>query len=424
MSALPVLLLVCLNVGLVWVLLAAPLGIRTITMRRTLDADVRRIWSAIDPRGAMASWHPSVLSSEADAARPHLVRQLFRQPDRHGQPTRRLFDVKMAPDDGGGTRFSFDARVVEDSTLDSAFWQDFRETRAVRAADDGGALLTVSQTDRYRGIAVLAYRYVTLRRELASLEGFLATGHSRSGGLFEHPAMQAGLAVLSTLMLWPFFGLNGNGLLISALLTVVIVLHELGHMTAYRAFGHTSARMIFVPLLGGVAIGGRPYNSAFEVATCALMGAGVSAFLVPVVVAAHEATLHGALPLAMMMPLLVLLLIMGSFNLLNLLPMNRFDGGRVLHQVFCGRRMQMAGSFGVTLVILWIGWRVGLSGPALIAALAIFTLMSLIGLGSTAPKDALDEMSPPERLMAGFGLYAALSIHGYAIIYACDRLFP
>lgn len=31
-------------------------------------------------------------------------------------------------------------------------------------------------------------------------------------------------------------------------------------------------------------------------------------------------------------------------------------------------------------------------------------------------------MTPPQRLLAGFGLYAALSLHGYAIVYACDAL--
>ena len=30
--------------------------------------------------------------------------------------------------------------------------------------------------------------------------------------------------------------------------------------------GHRKVRMIFVPLLGGIAIGGRPYDSRFEVA--------------------------------------------------------------------------------------------------------------------------------------------------------------
>jgi hypothetical protein len=32
-------------------------------------------------------------------------------------------------------------------------------------------------------------------------------------------------------------------------------------------------------------------------------------------------------------------------------------------------------------------------------------------------------MHPGERLMAGLGLYAAVAIHSYGLVYACDRLF-
>jgi Zn-dependent protease len=200
-------------------------------------------------------------------------------------------------------------------------------------------------------------------------------------------------------------------------LTVVIVLHELGHMAAYRAFGHQRVRMIFVPLLGGIAVGGRPYNSRFEVAVCALMGAGMPAFLVPPLIALHDAAGRptGAI-------LLIFLLILGAFNLLNLLPMHRFDGGQVLRQVFSTRRSLLAASFLVTLAIVWVGWRIGLPVGLLMAGLAVFTALSLIGAGGVKPKAALDPMTAPQRLLAGFGLYAAIVLHGYAIVYACDRL--
>jgi len=32
-------------------------------------------------------------------------------------------------------------------------------------------------------------------------------------------------------------------------------------------------------------------------------------------------------------------------------------------------------------------------------------------------------MTAPQRLLAGFGLYAAIALHGHAIVYACERLF-
>jgi Zn-dependent protease len=239
--------------------------------------------------------------------------------------------------------------------------------------------------------------------------------------MFEHPLTQTLLAIASTLLLWPFFGLDSWGLVVSTMLTVVIALHELGHMAAYRAFGHRTVRMIFIPILGGIAIGGRPYNSLFEVAVCALMGAGLSALLVPVLMVAH-AGLGGAVggPGG---PILVFLLILCAFNFLNLLPMSRFDGGQVLRQVFPTQDGLLGATFLVTAGILWTGHRVGVPLEALLGGLAVMALISMAGNASFKPREALDDMRDSERLHAGLGYYAVLAIHACGLIYATDHLF-
>jgi len=407
-----VLLLLAINLGLIWLLIAAPIGRRTLRLTRVFRAPPGRIAALVNPLGAEADWHPSVLSS--DRLADNRVRQTFSYPDRRGEPITRTLAVNETSDAAG---LACETRVVEDSALDASFWKNYVERRFLRPVS-GGTALTVEQTDKYRGIAFLLFRYIQLRREMKALDQWLATGDGEVRGVLERPLMQVGLAVLSTLLLWPFFGLGLRGLLLSSMLTVVIVLHEFGHMAAYRAFGHQRVRMIFVPLLGGIAVGGRPYNSRFEVAVCALMGAGMSAFLVPPIIAVHEASSHMA-----GVALLVFLLILGAFNLLNLLPMHRFDGGQVMRQVFSTRSSLLVASFLVTLVILGVGWRIGLPAQMLIAGLAVFTVLSLIGAGGVKPRRALDPMTPPQRLLAGFGLYSAVVLHGYAIIYACDRLF-
>jgi Zn-dependent protease len=211
--------------------------------------------------------------------------------------------------------------------------------------------------------------------------------------------------------------------MISTFLTLVIALHELGHLAAYRTFGHKSVRMIFVPLLGGIAIGGRPYKSHFEVATCALMGPGISAFFVPILIAGDNIAAHGLLSEQFRGPLLIFLLILGAFNLLNLLPMQRFDGGQVLRQIFRTPRSLIGASFAITACILAIGWGVGASSGILAAALAVFILLSMIGAGSLKPRHKLEEMKAGERLLVTFGLYAAILIHGYAVIFSAEKLF-
>jgi Zn-dependent protease len=413
--------LLLINLGLLWLLMAAPIGVRTIRVRRTFSAAPDALWRAIDPKGEMADWHHSVISSHELSDRPDIVEQIYRHVDRRGQPIRRLLAIGPVTAANPGD-YAYSASIVDDSALDSRFWHNFRERRDVIAAPDG-ATLVIEQTDRYRGLAFLLFRYFVLRRELRALEGWVSTGRSKPNGYFEHPLVQAALAVVSTLILWPFFGLSIVGLMISTFLTMVIVLHELGHMAAYRAFGHAKVRMIFIPLLGGIAIGGRPYNSVFEVATCALMGPGMSAFLVPILIAAREASQAGLLPHMLAGPILIFLLILGGFNLLNLLPMYRFDGGQVLRQVFLRRKALVGASFAVTFAILCVGWLIGAPNNALLAGLAVFTLLSLIGSGSVKPKEKLEPMGSAERLLVGFGLYSAVAMHSYAVIYAAKALF-
>lgn len=413
-------LLLSINLGLLWLMMRMPLGSRTIQISRTYRCAPDQLWSAMDPVGAAATWHHAVISSKAVADRHGIVEQTYKQLDKDGAPIRRLLALEPLASVAANAR-GFQSRIIEDSTLDPSFWSDYRERRIIRPMPDG-AELEIAQTDRYRGLAFLLFRYFALRRELKSLDGWLKTGQSQPQGYFEHPLVQAALAVLSTLLLWPFLGLTTQGLMLSTFLTLVIVLHELGHMAAYRMFGHASVRMIFVPLLGGIAIGGRPYRTLFEVATCALMGAGMSAFLIPILVVAYQMTEHDLFPAAGK-SVLIFLLILGAFNLLNLLPMHRFDGGQVLRQIFRTRRSQILASFFVTFCILGVGFEIGLPARYLTVGLLVFIIVSLIGAGSVKPRRKLDEMSEPERMMVAFGLYAAIALHGYAIIFATEKLF-
>jgi Zn-dependent protease len=412
------LILLIVNLGLLWLLLAAPVGVRTIRIRRVFGASPEQIWNMVYPLGPNASWSPSIIASEPSPEKGRVV-QYFAHSDRKGEPIRRTLEIDARE---AGDTHVYEARVVEDSALDPSFWANFRERRVVATAS-AGAELTIEQTDRYRGLAFLVFRFFMMRRELDELDSCLRTGRAEKSGTFEHPLTQLLLAVLSTLLLWPFFGLSLWGLTMSTTLTVVIALHELGHMAAYRAFGHRKVRMIFIPLLGGLAIGGRPYNSLFEVAVCALMGAGFSAFLVPVTAAVHLAA-AGSPSWDWLAGLsLVFLLVLSAFNFLNLLPMSRFDGGQVLRQVFPTRDGLMGASFLVTAGILWTGYHIGIPLEVLLGGLAVMALMSFTNHNGVKPREALDEMTGGERFYAGLGYYAVLALHAYGLVYACDHLF-
>ena len=414
----PALILLVANLGLIWLLMAAPVGTRTIRLRRTLAAPPERVWQAVHPLGRDALWSPALIDSAAEPETGRVVQRLVHA-DRRGDPIRRILEVS---DLGGPWQHAYEARVVEDSALHPSFWADYRERRMVEQVGRGTELV-VEQTDCYRGLAFLLFRFFALRRELDALAGWFETGRVEQRGLFEQPGTQLLMAVLSTFALWPFFGLTADGLIYSCILTSVIALHELGHLAAYRAFGHRTVRMIFIPLLGGMAIGGRPYNSRFEVAVCALMGPGMSAFLVPVLAAAHTTLAESARSHPAGGYLLVFMLVLSAFNLLNLLPMSRFDGGQVLRQVFPTQDGLLGGTFLVTAAILFAGWRVGVPAQALFGGLAVMALLSFSNRASVKMREELVDMTGGERLFACFGYYAALAIHAYGLVFACDLLF-
>jgi hypothetical protein len=103
--------------------------------------------------------------------------------------------------------------------------------------------------------------------------------------------------------------------------------------------------------------------------------------------------------------------------------MQRFDGGQVLRQIFRTQRSQILASFLVTLCILCVGAEIGLPARYLGIGLLVFTVVSIIGGGSFKPRQKLEEMNGGERMLVSFGLYAAIAMHGYAVITAIDRLF-
>ena len=155
----PALFLLIANLGLIWLLMAAPLGVKTIRLRRTLHENPDRVWQAIHPLGRDALWYPSLIDSALDPGTGRVVQRLAHA-DRHGDPVRRTLELSEL---GGPWQHGYEARVVEDSTLHPSFWDNYRERRMV-GASPGGTVLVVEQTDRYRGLAFLVFRFFALRR--------------------------------------------------------------------------------------------------------------------------------------------------------------------------------------------------------------------------------------------------------------------
>jgi Zn-dependent protease len=413
-SAFAVAVLVVFNLGIIYLLLAAPLGRRRIVQSRVVAASREKLWNALWPLGSEAGWSGQVVGADLLSTETARVRLAW-----HGRDESPVEHVMRFGDVIRGERFS--ATIVDDSLLDPAFWSEYRET-AELSGPDGAVRVTLTRTDRYRGLAFIVFRYFALRREIRKLQSWAETGTFRRGGLFEHPLTQAGFAVLSALILWPLFGLNRAGFFYAMVLTGVVALHELGHMAAFRLAGHRRARMIFIPLLGGIAIGGRPYDSRFEVAFVALMGAGLSAF--PMALAMGLSLAAAAAGEAHSANLLMIFAGCSAlFNLANLVPMWKFDGGQVLRQICPDAAMLAVASFLLLFIFLGFGYVAGFPPATLVVAAGVFALLSLITSGAgVKTRHELKAITPPERLAMAAALVAAFVIHGAGVVWAAQKL--
>jgi Zn-dependent protease len=402
-------LLLAINLGLIWLLMGAPAGKRTVVAKRRIKSPPAHLWSAVFPFGNNALWDGTYVSIQRTGDSCADVEIAW--DGRDGKPIRRTIEVTQVVPER-----SFALRVINDTSLHNSFWDNHSET--VNLEPDGdGTIVTIAETDRYRSFAFPLFRHFKNRRHLHALEGWAVTGTYKKSGWFESFPAQAGMAGLSILFLWPFFGLSLIGFLMSAVLTTVVVAHEAGHMFAFRAMGHKSARMIILPFLGGVALGGRPYNTHFEVGFSALMGAGMSVFPViaaivmfkPLEAAGYgtAATIAGAFGT------------IGSiFNLGNLVPVWKFDGGQVIRQVFRSRAGQGIASFLLLGGLLLAGSNAGFSPKALLVIGAVFALLSVVTAGSgVKPKFALVPMTSVERIMVFCGLIAAFTAHAFGAVW-------
>jgi len=409
------LLLVALNLGLIFVLFALPLGTRTVRAARLVSTSRDRLWNALFPFGESAGWSGQRLDVQA-LDDPGLARIRLGWEGRDGKPIEHVVRLEEVV---RGQHFSM--RVIDDSSLHPTFWKDYIESVDL-SGEDGSVRVMLSRTDRYRGAAFFVFRYFALRRELGKLKRWAETGEYSAGGLFEHPATQIGFAALSVLIMWPVFGLTVGGFLLANVLTAVVALHELGHMAAFRVMGHRKVRMIFLPLLGGIAIGGRPYDSRFEVAFVALMGAGFSAFLVPLAIAACVYALGEGWSLAATI-LAMLAGIAALFNIANLVPVWKFDGGQVLRQICPGPISLALSSFVLLLALLGIGRAAGLPDSLLVISGVVFAVLSLITAGTgVKPRHELKPLGGAERGALACALVAVFVIHASGVLWASARI--
>ena len=120
-----------------------------------------------------------------------------------------------------------------------------------------------------------------------------------------------------------FFALFGPSA--AAMLIVLILIHELGHVIAMRWAGIPVKGIYFIPFFGGVAVGGDRYRSQVDRGVIALMGPGFS-----ILTTALFAVLAGRSGDTFMRELALMSALINGFNLLPVLPL---DGGQIMQSL-------------------------------------------------------------------------------------------
>ncbi|QDL91600.1 hypothetical protein FDP22_07245 [Paroceanicella profunda] len=204
------------------------------------------------------------------------------------------------------------------------------------------------------------------------------------------------------------------GVPIGLLLILSILVHEFGHVAAFRVAGHTDARLRLIPLLGGVAISDRLPSSQAKDAYISLMGPGICLALLALGHLA-ELLLTPVWPAGGHYAYLFTMLT-AALNFFNLLPIWPLDGGHVLRRVVYSFAPKAAHNMTLAMSAL-AGLGLALTGHIFL----IFILV--IGLQSAMQMPKIEALQRPMRRVeaawtagAWMAMLAAFGITGSPVL--------
>ena len=141
---------------------------------------------------------------------------------------------------------------------------------------------------------------------------------------------------------------------IAMMLVAALLVHEFGHLLAYRLIGQPWGRMVFLPFLGAIAVPRMGFVTQGQSVFAAIMGPAFS-IAVPLLAAAFTAVLA---PGPARDVAVIAGLVGSGLNLFNLLPVEPLDGGMILRSI-AARLLGVKARFGLVVVAIAImaaGW--------------------------------------------------------------------
>lgn len=123
------------------------------------------------------------------------------------------------------------------------------------------------------------------------------------------------------------FALLGISLNLIFLVVLVLFLHEMGHLIAMKSYGYQDVGMFFIPFLGAVVTGRKEEMSQFQRLIIVLAGP------IPGIIIG-SAFLFGYQFGGLHQMFLIYGLVFVALNVLNLIPVDPLDGGKLFEMLF------------------------------------------------------------------------------------------
>lgn len=219
---------------------------------------------------------------------------------------------------------------------------------AVTGDDDSSAITSTYEVTHTRFASRLMVPFAAIQniRRLKYNAELRAGVKQASNGAAVKNAFVTG--VLTFASFYALFGLSA-----AAMLIVLILIHEVGHVVAMKWAGIAVKGIYFVPFFGGVAVGEDTYRSEAERGLVAIMGPAFSLLTTALFLGL---ALQGTDPI--MRELALMSAALNGFNLLPLMPL---DGGHVTHALlsrfppYATKVFNVAGLIAGGLLALAIG---------------------------------------------------------------------
>ncbi len=173
---------------------------------------------------------------------------------------------------------------------------------------------------------------------------------------------------------------------------VVVLIHELGHFLAMRAFGYRNVHLMALPLVGGVAIGVDANPAASRRAWMSLMGP-LPGILIGWALAA--VWMFAGLPQPYQEWLGILALLFLAINYLNVLPVPPLDGAHVVSSLLPPRWARVEAAFLAVAASIGalLAWYFGFVVITVVAALQLFQV-PVLWRQHGVERDLASELAP------------------------------